>query len=70
VLTLADVSGFKWAENVHAKRLEEALELKRQSEKYVNISENNFYLLTFWFLSFIDMTSHEVKIFFDIRFKR
>jgi hypothetical protein len=32
--TLFDISQFRWAENVQRQRVEEALEAKRQQEKY------------------------------------
>jgi hypothetical protein len=32
--TLFDISQFKWAEGVQRRRIEEALEAKRQQEKY------------------------------------
>jgi hypothetical protein len=32
--TLFDISQFKWAEQVSTRRVEEALEAKRQQEKY------------------------------------
>jgi signal transduction histidine kinase len=59
--TLFDISQFKWAESVQARRVSEALEAKRQQEKYFA------YIL--WFVlcilltnnSFIDMTSHELR---------
>jgi hypothetical protein len=32
---LFDISQFKWAESVQRRRIEEALEAKRQQEKYL-----------------------------------
>jgi len=32
--TLFDISQFKWAESVQRRRIDEALEAKRQQEKY------------------------------------
>jgi hypothetical protein len=57
--TLFDISQFKWAESVQKRRIEEALEAKRQQEKY-NLS-------SIWMtqpltcISFIDMNSHELR---------
>ena len=58
--TLFDISQFKWAESVQRRRIEEALEAKRQQEKYGHITT----LPTWQSLtadSFIDMTSHVMR---------
>jgi signal transduction histidine kinase len=54
------VKQFKWAEAVQQRRTEEALESKRQQEKYeLSSSCRLFASLTKG--SFIDMTSHELR---------
>jgi hypothetical protein len=42
--TLFDISQFKWAESVQRRRIDEALEAKRQQEKQVSArSATTFY---------------------------
>ncbi|KAJ4317106.1 hypothetical protein N0V94_005113 [Neodidymelliopsis sp. IMI 364377] len=57
--TLFDISQFKWAETVQRQRTEEALEAKRQQEKYYTQVAILIPLLIEH--SFIDMTSHELR---------
>lgn len=35
LILVLDISQFKWAENVQQRRIKEAVEAKRQQEKYV-----------------------------------
>jgi signal transduction histidine kinase len=58
--TLFDISHFKWADSVQRQRVEEALEAKRQQEKYQPSSFSLLSLATDEY-SFIDMTSHELR---------
>jgi hypothetical protein len=58
--TLFDISHFKWADNVQCQRVEEALEAKRQQEKYLP-SPRFLLLYGANHDSFIDMTSHELR---------
>jgi PAS domain S-box-containing protein len=57
--TLFDISDFKWAEDVQHRRVEEALEAKRQQEK--SVCEFHVCLPSLLPNSFIDMTSHELR---------
>lgn len=61
--TMSDITGFKFAESVQQMRIDEAIEAKRQQEKFVS---RQWYFLQGIYAdtetrSFIDMTSHEIR---------